>query len=74
MTNAGADVNAKDDEGWTQLHSASRGGRLDVAVALIKAGADVNAKTNNGGTPLCLALKSENTELAKVLREAGAVS
>jgi len=49
---AGADVNAKDDNGWNPLHLAAENGRKQVAELLIANGADVNAKDNNGWTPL----------------------
>ena len=34
-----ADINAKDDGGWTSLHKAARGGHLDVVEALLEKGA-----------------------------------
>ncbi len=33
---------------WTALHFASRYGKTDAAMALVKAGADVHCKTNDG--------------------------
>lgn len=36
----GADINAKDDKGWTALHYACRKGHIDVCKLLIDAGAD----------------------------------
>jgi len=40
----GADVNVKDEDGWTPLHLACYNGRFDVAKLLIENGADVNIK------------------------------
>ncbi len=37
---AGADVDARDNYGWTSLHIASRDGHLEVVKELIVAGAD----------------------------------
>ena len=63
---AGADVNAKDKEGWTPLHFASD--RKNVAEFLIKKGADVNAKDAYGFTPL----DEADDETADLLRKHGA--
>ena len=47
---AGADVNAKDEDGCTPLHN--RWIDAEVAMVLIEAGADVKAKDEDGCTPL----------------------
>lgn len=67
----GADVNAKDDGGWTPLHWAA--GRHDEQVAelLIAKGADVNAKDNDGWTPLRIAAKEDHPDIAELLRKHG---
>ena len=52
MIAAGADVNAKDADGFAPLHGAACKGRIASVKALIAAGADVNAKDTNGFTPL----------------------
>ena len=51
----GADVNTKDSDGMTPLHSAAYGGHKEIAGLLIAKGADVNAANNVKLTPLDLA-------------------
>ena len=54
----GANVNTKNNEGFTPLHGAcsfagfAGGGNLDLVQRLVAKGADVNAKDNYGNTPL----------------------
>jgi len=66
---AGTDVNAKDEKGWTPLHEAALGGHKGIAELLIAKGADVNAKDDNGWTPLHY---TANKEIAELLIANGA--
>ena len=52
---AGADVDAKTNNGATALIWAAVGGHAAMVRQLLAAGADVDAKTNNGDTALMLA-------------------
>ena len=70
LLEAGADVNAKGNNGQTALMLASWEGK-ELASELLKAGADVNAKDNDGQTALMLA-SWEGKELASELLKAGA--
>ena len=49
LAEAGADVNARDDEGNTPLHETFL---EEVEEELLKLGADVNARNNDGETPI----------------------
>ena len=68
-----ADVNAKDNMGWTPLHWAVDHFRRDVAEQLALARllvtnqADVNARTNDGSTALHFAARDGNKETAELL-------
>jgi ankyrin repeat protein len=63
----GADVNAKDNEGWTALHWAASWGDKEVAELLIKNGADIDAKDNEGETPLHIAAQFGQKEIVELL-------
>ena len=69
---AGADVNAKNNYGFTALMEAALMGHTEIAKALIAAGADVNAKSNRGETALMDAASMGHTEIVKILKAAGA--
>ncbi|MBR5598551.1 MAG: ankyrin repeat domain-containing protein [Alphaproteobacteria bacterium] len=68
----GADVNAKEEDGWTALMSASRFGRKEIAELLIENGADVNAKDKYDWTALMHASYKGNKKVVELLIENGA--
>lgn len=57
LVESGADVNGKDEDGWTALMWASGYTALDAVKALIEAGADVNLTDKRGKSALMLAAR-----------------
>jgi ankyrin repeat protein len=72
---AGAEVNAKDEDGLTPLHYPVAKGHKDIVELLIGKGADVNAKVvsgpNQGSTPLDAANETNHPKTADLLRKHG---
>ena len=68
----GANVNAKDNYGWTALMEATFWGHTETAELLLKHGADVNAENKYGRTALMRAMTRGYTETADLLRRYGA--
>ena len=72
LLRAGADVNARANDGATALLGASYNGRVHAAKVLITAGANLEARTPRNNTPLRLALLKGHREVALTLLRAGA--
>ena len=75
LVDKGADVNAKDEAGFTVLIVAAREawrGNIAIVKALIEAGANVNARNGYGDTALHLATMGGHTDIVQALIEAGA--
>ena len=68
----GADVNAKNVDGWSPLHRAASWGHKEIAELLIAKGADVNAKAAGGWAPLHLAAYKGQNEIVELLIAKGA--
>jgi ankyrin repeat protein len=77
LISKGADVNLKNQEGWTPLHIAAKEGHVDIAALLIKNRAEVNERINSrddpsGLTPLHIAAYSNHVDVVELLIGAGA--
>lgn len=80
---AGADVNAKDEEGYTVLMMAAKNGaherekliaQYKIVQLLVDKGADVNAKQKDGHTALKYARRWDCAQVIKILKQHGAES
>lgn len=66
----GADVNAKDRDGWAALIVATRTGHVDIVKILLERGADRNAKTKYGNTAFKVAKGKGYTKIIRLLQKA----
>ncbi len=69
LINRGATVNKP---GWTALHYAATGPKVEIVAMLLVHDADLNAASPNGTTPLMMAARYGSPETVKLLLEAGA--
>ena len=68
----GANINVRDNDGYTPLYSAVSWGNKEVVKLLIANGADVNGKIKDGWTPLHRAAYQGEKEAVKLLIANGA--
>ena len=76
LIDAGANINAKNNDGWTPLANAVGCSSTDITKKLIDSGADVNAKDNRGVTVLghaviAVGIKGLSPDNVKLILEAG---
>jgi ankyrin repeat protein len=73
LLDAGAKVNAANNDGETALMLAASNGIINNVRALIMAGADVNARDKQGKTALMLAGEANEAAVVRLLKAHGAV-
>ena len=72
LLRAGADVAAKNVNGYTALLLAALQGHEGVVSILVEAGADLSCKDTDGNTALDVAVERGHAGVARVLRDAAA--
>jgi ankyrin repeat protein len=73
LVDAGANVNAHDNEGWTPLHYACRKWDGSALIDFLASrGAELNARNHEGKTALHVAARLERSENVEALLWAGA--
>lgn len=72
LLQAGANINEKDDQGFTPLMHTAIMYESDPLILLLNAGAAINERDNNNHTALWHAMNEEQEENAELLRQAGA--
>ena len=72
LLDCGADVNARNNDGYTPLIYASLSTNIEVFRLLLNHGADPNVRYDDGNTLLHAALRFRMTEMARLLVEHGA--
>ena len=70
--NEDVDIGVRDDNGWTALMHAVRGGHGRTVEVLLEYGANVHSENNDGGTALHVAAQYDRSEIAQVLLQTGA--
>jgi hypothetical protein len=72
LLDRGADVDAKDEYGWTALRKVAVRGREAVVQQLLDRGADVNARTNERRTALRKMTEKRHEAVVQLLLDLGA--
>lgn len=70
LVEAGADVNSRQEGGWTPLHAAARSGHEDTVELLLSRGADPTLTNDDGESAALTAERSGYAELAERIQEA----
>jgi ankyrin repeat protein len=69
LLKAGADPNAKCEDGFTVLMWAAARGHVEVVKALLQSGAELNARTRRGRTASDIANQERHDDVVALLRE-----
>lgn len=71
LLSCGADLYARDCDGWQAIHYAARAGRTEPVRLLLDRGADPDSTKDDGYTPLMLAACNGHPELVRYLLDEG---
>jgi len=63
----GADVNARDEKGWSALMVATMENQIEMVKSMLEMGADVNIRSDEGRTALDIAEDNGFDEIAEML-------
>ena len=66
LLNYKAEINSKDNKGWTSLISSAQQGHVDVVKLLLGNGADVNIKNNVGASALNFSAQQGYDDVVKL--------
>jgi ankyrin repeat protein len=72
LIDRGANVNAKDGDGWTPLIKAAQAGHAEMVQLLLDHGADMRAADNDGRTAWMLAAVGGHNDIADIFKRARA--
>jgi ankyrin repeat protein len=72
LIQAGRDVNARAEDGWTSRMGAASHRMAEIVRALLRAGGDPNAETTEGPTALMRSAEAGDSEIVRLLLDAGA--
>ena len=68
LVEAGGDVNARQEGGWTPLHAAAQNGDLEMARLFLAGGADPVAQNDEGKSAIGIAAERNHVEMLKALK------
>jgi len=72
LVKKGADINARDPQGYAPVHTAARNRHPDLIAVLADLGADLNAQDSDGLTPLLHATMRNHVPTVQMLLQRGA--
>lgn len=70
LVDAGAKLDAVNNDGFTPLHAAAALGQTKAIITLLDVGANLEAADNDGFTPIDLARKRYHYEVVELLQAA----
>jgi ankyrin repeat protein len=71
LLDRGADVNARDNQGYAPIHNAARNRYAHLVTMLVERGADVNARDSDGFTPLLHAINRNHVPTIEAIAKKG---